>query len=94
MSAAHHTRHSCLARAPWPAAQAQPPVLRRSRYFLSSWVVLNVWTIYAAVVSRHDRSSPAITSWAIVNLQTGLMFNFYRIRCLTTEELLITVSRQ
>lgn len=54
-------------------------------------MVLNVWTIYAAVVSRHDRSSPAITSWAIVNLQTGLMFNFYRIRCLTTEELLITV---
>jgi hypothetical protein len=54
-------------------------------------VVLNVWTIYAAVVSRNDRSSPAITSWAIVNLQTGLMFNFYRIRCLTTEELLITV---
>jgi hypothetical protein len=37
-----------------------------------------VWTIYVAIITSKDRASPALTSWLIVNLQTFLMFNYYR----------------
>jgi hypothetical protein len=51
-----------------------------------------VWTIYAAVVSQRDSGSPAFTCWAVVNMQTLLLLNFWRTRVVSAEEYLVTVS--
>ena len=47
-------------------------------YFGASWLLMNAWTIYAAIVSRKDKASAAVSAWAVVNIQTLLLFTFYR----------------
>jgi hypothetical protein len=47
-------------------------------YFGASWLLMNVWTIYAAAVSRKDKASAAVSAWAIINIQTLLLFTYYR----------------
>jgi hypothetical protein len=47
-------------------------------YFGASWLLMNSWTIYAAIVSRKDKASAAVSAWAVVNIQTLLLYTFYR----------------
>lgn len=46
-------------------------------YFAISFLLVNVWTTYAAFMSTHRQPLDTITAWLIPNMQTLLLAKFY-----------------
>eukprot|EP00878_Enallax_costatus_P025675 GHUV01027494.1.p1 GENE.GHUV01027494.1~~GHUV01027494.1.p1 ORF type:complete len:397 (+),score=107.32 GHUV01027494.1:402-1592(+) len=61
-------------------------------YFLTSFVLVNGYALYAGIITRHDRTASVFPQWSIMFMQSLLLFIFW-LNMVSMEEQLVPLNK-
>lgn len=61
-------------------------------YFVASFILINVYALYAGVVTRNDKTSSVFPQWSIMFMQSLLLFMFW-LNMVSMEDQLVPLNK-